>query len=355
MAVKKEKKEKVSLKGSLKDRILGLTSLEKAAVLSESTLFDDSEFIKTDIPLINLALSGKVDGGLYPGVHIIAGPSRHFKTSFALVEARAFQEQKKDGTIIFYDNEFGTTKGYIESCGLDSTRVVHLPFKNVEELKFDLVKQLENLLDEDEGNVFILVDSLGSAASKKEVNDAAEGNSSADMTRAKEVKSLMRIILPYIRIKRIYSTIIAHTYKTMEFISKEVLGSGQGPMLAANNVWFISRRQGEKDEDGNLEGYDFTIKAEKSRFVKEGKKFPIQVTWENGIEQYSGLAELASEMGIIDKVKEGKSPAYKFENLTVLADKIGSHKEFWTKVFAETEFSKNLTEYFAIPSKKVEE
>jgi hypothetical protein len=351
----KEKKERVIVKGSLKDRVLQLTSLEKSAVLSESTLFDDSEYIPTDFPLINLALSGKVDGGLYPGVHIIAGPSRHFKTSFALVEAQAFLKHKKDGLILFYDNEFGTTTSYFDSYGIDSTRVVHLPFKHVEELKFDLVKQLENLTEEDEGNVFILVDSLGSAASKKETNDAIDGNSSADMTRAKEIKSLMRIILPYIRIKRLYSTIIAHTYKTMEFISKEVLGSGQGPMLAANNVWFISRRQGEKDEDGNLEGYDFTIKAEKSRFVKEGKKFPVEVSWENGIEKYSGLAELASEFGVIDKVKEGKKPAYEYNKLKVLADDIGSHDEFWKVVFKETEFSTMLKDFYGIPSKSKED
>ena len=41
--------------------------------------------IPTDIPMLNVALSGDIDGGLTPGLTMLAGPSKHFKTSFALV------------------------------------------------------------------------------------------------------------------------------------------------------------------------------------------------------------------------------------------------------------------------------
>lgn len=344
----KKKVEKTIGGGSFRERALSLTKLDKSSVMSESEFFDEKFFIPTEYPLLNLAMSGSVDKGLYPGVKIVAGPSRHFKTSFSLVDVSAFLKAKPNGTVLFYDNEFGTSKEYMKQFDVDIERVIHLPFKNLEELKFDMCQQLENMAKEDEGNVFMFVDSIGSAASKKEMNDAMDGNGASDMTRAKEVKSLMRIVLPWIKQKNVYSTFIAHTYQTMEMFSKQILGSGQGLMLAANNVWFIGRAQGEKDDDKNLLGYNFTIKAEKSRFVQEGKKFPISVTWENGIEKYSGLSELAEEMDIIEKVKDGRSFVYKFGELTSSPENINIDENFWNQVFTKSYFKYKLSQEFKL-------
>ena len=46
-------------------------------------------------------------------------------------------------------------------------RVLHTPITNVEELKFDLIKQFEEL-DRDD-NVIVVIDSIGNLASKKEL------------------------------------------------------------------------------------------------------------------------------------------------------------------------------------------
>jgi len=37
--------------------------------------------------MVNVALSGDPDGGLSSGLTVLAGPSKHFKTSFALLMA----------------------------------------------------------------------------------------------------------------------------------------------------------------------------------------------------------------------------------------------------------------------------
>ena len=62
-------------------------------------------------------------------------------------------------------------------------RVLHTPITNVEELKFDLIKQFEEL-DRDD-NVIVVIDSIGNLASKKELEDALSEKSVADMSRAK--------------------------------------------------------------------------------------------------------------------------------------------------------------------------
>ena len=54
------------------------------SVLADSKFFTEKDMIPTDVPMINVALSGSVDGGLAPGLTVLAGPSKHFKTSFGL-------------------------------------------------------------------------------------------------------------------------------------------------------------------------------------------------------------------------------------------------------------------------------
>ena len=45
--------------------------------------------------------------------------------------------------------------------------------------------------------------------------------STADMTRAKQLKSMFRMITPYMRIKKIHMVVINHTYETIEMFCLE--------------------------------------------------------------------------------------------------------------------------------------
>ena len=67
-----------------------LSKLKKSSRISESDILSDSKFFNekeqtpTSVPMINVALSGSMSGGLSSGLTVLAGPSKHFKTSFAL-------------------------------------------------------------------------------------------------------------------------------------------------------------------------------------------------------------------------------------------------------------------------------
>jgi len=57
--------------------------------------------IPTAVPIINVALSGKLDGGLTPGLTMWAGPSKHFKTAFSLLMAKSYLDKyRRCSTII---------------------------------------------------------------------------------------------------------------------------------------------------------------------------------------------------------------------------------------------------------------
>jgi hypothetical protein len=54
-----------------------------------------------------------------------------------------------------------------------------------------------------------------------------------------------------------------------------------------------------------LDGYFFTINIEKSRYVREKSKIPINVRFEGGMSRYSGLLDIALEAKVIIKPSIG--------------------------------------------------
>lgn len=209
---------------NLMDKLKKNSKIDAASVLSQSKFFGEKDMIKTDVPMINVALSGDIDGGLTPGLTVLAGPSKHFKTSFALMMAAAYLKKYDDGILLFYDSEFGSPQSYFETFGIDTERVLHTPIMNIEQLKFDLIGQLENI--ERGEHVLIIIDSIGNVASKKELEDAINEKSVADMSRAKALKGLFRMTTPYLTMKDIPLIGVNHTYKEQGLYPKDIVSGG---------------------------------------------------------------------------------------------------------------------------------
>lgn len=335
-------------KNPLLEKFLKNTSLKYAKPLNTSILTEEAEMVETDVPALNIAFSGRLDGGFPTGFHQIVGPSKHFKTSFGLVAVASFLKKYDEGVVLFFDSEFGASMKYFENFGITEElreRIIHLPFENLEALKFEIVKQLDII---ERGNkVMIFVDSIGLAASKKEIDDALAEKSSQDMTRAKQLSSIARMITPVLSIKQIPCIVINHVYKTQEMFAKDVVSGGTKLELASQNILLISRAK-EKDSDNNVSGYTFTIKIMKSRFAKEETKVPVTVSWDGGIHKWSGLSEIASEFGVIQEIRIGRSKGYSFtrkdgSELQVKDSEVDKNDAFWMAVIDESNF-RNLIE-----------
>ena len=219
---------------SILEKIKKNSTIKDTAVLSASKFFTKKDMIPTSIPAINVALSGRLDGGLTPGLTMWAGPSKHFKTAFSLLMAKSYMDKYPESALLFYDSEFGTPQSYFDSFGIDTDRVVHTPITDVEQLKFDIMQQLNNI---DRGDkIMIVIDSIGNLASKKEVEDALEQKSAADMTRAKQLKSLFRMVTPHLTLKDIPMVVVNHTYKEIGMFPKDIVGGGTGSYYSADNI-----------------------------------------------------------------------------------------------------------------------
>jgi hypothetical protein len=329
------------------DKLKKNSKIKTTEVLADSKFFNEKDMVATDVPMVNVALSGSVDGGVSPGLTVLAGPSKHFKTSFALLMASAYLNAKKDAIILFYDSEFGSPQSYFQQFGIDPARVLHTPVANVEELKFDLINQLEEIDRKDD--VIVVIDSIGNLASKKELEDAINEKSVADMSRAKALKGLFRMCTPYLTMKNIPMLAVNHTYQEIGLFPKAVVSGGTGIYYSADNIWILGRQQDKKGTE--VQGYHFVINVEKSRYVKEKSKIPITVSWDGGVRSYSGLLDVALAGGYVVKPSNGW-----YATVDMETGEIGGkvrydqtlEKEFWDPIFSNTDFKDFIKKQYSI-------
>jgi len=331
------------------------STIKATSNIMDSKVFGKKEMSPTPVPMVNVALSGRIDGGLTPGLLMLAGPSKHFKSAFALLMAAAYQKKYPEAVVLFYDSEFGTPQSYFESFDVDMDRVIHTPITDVEQLKFDIMQQLDGLDKKDK--VCIVIDSIGNLASKKEVEDAMSGKSVADMSRAKQMKSLFRMVTPHLNLKDIPLVAVNHTYKEIGLYPKDIVSGGTGAYYSADAIWIIGRQQEKVDKE--IKGYHFIINIEKSRHVREKAKIPVSVTFEGGISKWSGLMEVAEAGGYVVKPKVGWYEAVDPSTGEVLCDKmmrakeIVDNKEFWLMMLEKTDLASFIKDKYTMATKSL--
>ena len=332
---------------SILDKIKKNSSIKESAILSKSKFFTQKDMIPTSVPIINVALSGKLDGGLTPGLTMWAGPSKHFKTAFSLLMAKSYLDKYPDAALLFYDSEFGTPQSYFDSFGIDTNRVLHTPITDIEKLKIDIMQQLNDV--ERGEHLIIVVDSIGNLASIKEVNDALEGKTVGDMSRAKAVKSLFRMVTPHLNLKDIPMIVVNHTYMEIGMFPKAIVGGGTGSYYSADNIFVIGRQQ--EKEGTEVIGYNFIINVEKSRYVREKSKIPVTVRHDGGISRWSGLLDIALDGGFVVKPSNGWYS--KVDEDGVIEDKKYRIKEtdtadFWMPILKSKKFQESVQSKYQI-------
>ena len=333
---------------ALLEKLKKNSTIKETNILADSVLFSKKDMIPTKIPAINVALSGRLDGGMTPGLTVWAGPSKHFKTAFSLLMAKSYMDKYPDAALLFYDSEFGTPQSYFDSFGIDTSRVMHTPITDIEQIKFDVMQQMNELKRGDK--VIIVVDSIGNLASKKEVEDALDGKSVGDMTRAKQLKSFFRMVTPHLTLKDIPMIVVNHIYMEQGMFPKAIVSGGTGIYYSAQNIYIVGRQQ---DKDGtDLIGYNFIINVEKSRYVREKAKIPVTVSFDGGISTWSGLLDMAIESGHVVKPSNGW---YSRVNTTTgeveekkFRIKDTDTKEFWLPVLGDPTFQDWIKQNYQI-------
>ncbi len=172
----------------------------------------------------------------------------------------------------------------------------------------------------------------------------------ADMSRAKALKGLFRMTTPYLTMRDIPLIAVNHTYQEIGLFGRAIVSGGRGIYYLSDSIWFIGRQQEKKGTE--IVGYNFVMNVEKSRCVREKSKIPIAVTWEGGIETYSGLLDVAIEGGYVVKPTIGW-----YSKVDKVTGEIEDKKvriaetlkeSFWKPIFKDTDFKEYLISKYEV-------
>ena len=315
-------------------------------------------FIDTGIYAFNALLSKSIkSGGISKNrITVLAGPPQCGKSYLCYNIAR--NAQAEGYNVVYIDTEFSIEKQELEKFGInvDPDRFMLIRSNKVEDLKIMITQLLDSLKKEkiegnDIGKTIFFLDSIGQLASNKEVEDALSGKIKVDMSRAKAIKSLLRIInsdLGYLDIPLIATN---HVYMTQDLYPTAVMGGGEGITYTASTVVYMSiakLKTGEESSDHKQyindigqSGIVVTAKSRKNRLAKP-MKIKFEINHKQGTNPYKGLEvfctpENFDHIGIakVKKVESGKG-----KNKTVTYQTGGT--KYYVKHLDKTFYEKQL-------------
>lgn len=124
---------------------------------------------------------------------------------------------------------------------------------------------------------------------------------------------------------------------------------------SANQIFVFSKSQEKVGTE--IVGYNFTINIEKSRYVREKAKLPFLVTYDGGIQKYSGLLDIALETGFIVKPSNGWYS--RVDEDGVVEDKKHRAKDtndasFWNPLLTSEKFKDAIRKKFKVSASSLQ-
>ena len=234
----------------------------------------------------------------------ILGPTNTGKTYFAMGIVKTFLDANPNGSVMYFESESAITKELIVSRGIDSERMGIFPVATVQQFRHQVLQALNSYLllnENDRPPLFLCLDSLGMLSTTKEMEDTAEGKETRDMSRAQVLKAAFRVLTLKLGRAKVPMLVTNHTYDVIgSMFPQKEMGGGTGLKYAASSIVYLSKK---KEKDGTeVIGNIIHCKNHKSRLTVENKMVDVRLTYDEGLDRYYGLLDLAEKYGIFKKV-----------------------------------------------------
>ena len=279
---------------------------EYANIVSEGIDGSDVDgFVDTGSFAFNALLSGSLYGGIPDNkIVAIAGESATGKTYFTLGIVHKFLSDNPDGVVLYFDTEQAVTSDMFADRGVDPKRVAVFPVATIEEFRHQAITIVDKYLElskDEKKPMLICLDSLGMLSTDKEIADTADGKGTRDMTRAQMVKSTFRVLTLKLGKAGIPLILTNHTYDVIgSMFPQKEMGGGSGLKYAASTIVYLSKKKVKEGTDviGNI----IHCKLYKSRFTKENSMVDVLLNYDEGLNPYYGLVDIALKYEIFEKV-----------------------------------------------------
>lgn len=285
----------------------------------ENNPYQVDGWVDTGCYVLNAVLS---DGDIFKGLPLgkrvaIGGKSSTAKSLFCNYIMGQYLKNVPNSNIILFETEGSSAMEMMDNFGVDKSRVLVIPVSVAEEWKTQFTNALEEIekeqkawkakkTDEPMPSYMIAIDSLGMLASNKEYEDAKSGKIVQDMTRAKVLKSIYRIVTLKLSMLNVPHLVVNHTYDTQEMYSQEVLGGGTGLQYAADITLILTKAKMKEGTEQTGAVISFNVK--KSRYMQENKKVKVLLHFRKGVYRWSDLLEKGIDLGVIER----KGISYEF-------------------------------------------
>lgn len=254
------------------------------------------------IPVGNYICNACLTGSLFQGIPnnritALSGVSGVGKTYLLLNIAR--EAILKGYYVIWYDSENAIEKKMLDQFGINRDYFRYEPALSVELFRTSITQTIDLLIEKKESGmsipkVFFVLDSLGGLPTEKEIEDAKSGSDKADMTKAKKLRSIFRIISMKMGIIGATMALSNHVYEnTNAYVPTSVQSGGQGLVYGASVILNLSKAKLKEDGDNKQTGIIVTAKPDKNRFVIP-HTVQFYISYVNGMNKYVGLQDYIS-------------------------------------------------------------
>jgi len=316
---KQKNDETNGIKGSIADAFKVLENLNpSAASLNDNSLSSVVSWIDTGSYALNAIISGSLFGGVPMGrLTGFVGPESCGKTLMAnKIMANA---QKKGMYIAYFDTEGALDEATAKRLGCDTSKIKHVPSEITEQCRNEIVQFLNSIITNNlQGQVLIVIDSLGNLITTQEKKKIEEGTDTLDMgNRAKALKSLMRAITHSAAKANCPVIFTNHIYDDPSQLHPSAIkkqAGGSGPLYMASVIVQMAKKtektEDSKNKDSNTEttflskginGMTLRTLTTKNRFVAPFLETELYLNFKTGLNKYSGLLEMAEGYGVLEK------------------------------------------------------
>jgi recombination protein RecA len=286
----------------------------------------DCDFIDTGNYALNYIMSGSFDNGLPSGqVTEIHGDPSTGKSLLLYNIIANFLKKYPRGVVVLDDTE----QAYVQYLGskldIDESRLIKISSATVEDhmnmifrggkilnqvndesKEIDVAEPIiSKLLNAGVENIMIAIDSVAVMSTKHEQD---VGLDKPDMSKAKVLKALLRVAVPYIKKYKITYIVTNHLIHMIgSMIPNQKTTPGGGGIVYQSSIRLGMSNAGKlKVKDTNLiAGVKSRVTTVKNRFAPPFRQAELEIMFNAGLSRYSGIVSLLMGLGVLKMTSGG--------------------------------------------------
>ena len=280
--------------------------------------------------VLNKIMSGSFDRGIPQGRLVCyTGPSGAGKS---FLVANAIREAQKDGAyIIVLDSENAMDDTFVSAIGVDPhTDYTYVSVDTIPQVNKSASSFIKGYTEEygddpDAPKMLIVLDSLDMLMTETEADHFSKGVTKGDQgQRNKQLKAMLRTLVQAIKRPNISMIVTAQVYKNQDVMNGEgVWIVSDAIKFSLSQICLLTKLKLKDTGSREVKGIRMKCEGYKTRFTKPFQTVTIEVPYDQGMDKYNGLLDVAKELGVI--IQKGSRYRVHDEEETWYSKDFGPH------------------------------